>query len=305
MALNFGAYRLLPMLNRSGDSLRFEFFGHGIVELARLTTGKSTREVEEIAEFLVHAGYNPGAVDSFLKPLMEARKGSGPGGERRYAATIDSHGELINEGIVLTLQFLMELEKERDNTAYDIVHYDDLDWAAFQVDARDSNSLYVGLRLLGVARLKGLSPQELVEAVVWEELPASRRPEQSREPLVDLLRRLNLSGNNGVEEAPEEHIPEDLLVITYLLPSGDRTWVFGEYRHSDAMILHAIQAPIQTPELSSGEPLETWLFRNRFELARLYDGIRRESTGTSTPIDTLRTNDQFLACFLAAPHRSP
>jgi hypothetical protein len=99
MALNFGTYRLLPMLNRVGDSLRFEFFGHGIVELARLTTGKSAREVEEIAEFLVHAGYDPKDVDSFLAPLIEARKGHRSREGRPYAATIDVRGELINEGI--------------------------------------------------------------------------------------------------------------------------------------------------------------------------------------------------------------
>jgi hypothetical protein len=305
MALNFGTYRLLPMLGRAGDALRFEFFGHGIVELARLTTGKSTREVDEIAEFLVHAGYNPDQVDDFLEPLMEARKGHRAGGARRYAATIDSHGELINEGIVLTLPFLTELEKEMDTSSYGIVDFDDLAWAAFPVEPRKPDSLYVGVRYLGVARLKGLSPQELAEAFVWEEPPAQLRPDASREPLIDLLRRLTVIETDDVEDSDEEEIGEDLVVVTYLLREGERKWVFGEYRHSDDVVLHAIQVPIQTPELDPDEPMEMWLFRNRFELARLYDGIRREASGQSTPLSALRDLDGYLACFLAAPHRSP
>jgi hypothetical protein len=304
MALNFGTYRLLPMLNRPGGELRFEFFGHGIVELARLTTGKSTRELEEIAEFLVHAGYNPAMVDSFLEPLMAARQGSRPGGARRYAATIDGRGELINEGIVLTVPFLVELEKEIDAVGYGIIEYDDLQWAVFPLEPSDPHSLHVGLRLLGVARLKGLSPQELVEAIVWEELPQKPRLDRSREPLIDLLRRLNL-GTEEDDGPPEEEIPEDLIVVTYLHEGTGRKWIFGEYRHADDVILHAVQVPIRTPELDADQPLETWLFRNRFELARLYDGIRRETPGMSTPLSALRDHHGYLACFLAAPHRAP
>ena len=88
MALNFGTYRLLPMFHRSGGPQRFEFFGHGIVELARLTTGKSTREIEEIAEFLIHAGYDSARVDGFLAPLLEARRGHAAAATRPYTAAL-------------------------------------------------------------------------------------------------------------------------------------------------------------------------------------------------------------------------
>ncbi len=305
IALNFGTYRLLPMLNRTGETLRFEFFGHGIVELARLTTGKSTREIEEIAEFLVHAGYNPGQVDAFLGPLMAARKGHRTGGARRYAATIDSRGELINEGIVLTLAFLQELEKELDPGTCGIVRFDDLDWLTFPVDPRDPAVLHVGVRYLGVARLKGLSPQELIEAVAWEEPPSRPRPHRIGEPLVDLLRRLHQGDQEPPEDASENEVAEDLLVVSYLRDDGTRTWVFGEYRPADDVLLHAVQVPIQTPDFDDDTPLEMWLFRNRFELARLYEGIRREQSGAATPLASLRGLRGSMACFLAAPHRAP
>jgi len=62
---------------------------------------------------------------------------------------------------------------------------------------------------------------------------------------------------------------------------------------------------MRTPELGPDEPLETWLFRNRFELSQLYEGIRRETPGSATPLAGLRQLNGYTACFLAAPHRAP
>ncbi|HEX7678936.1 MAG TPA: hypothetical protein VF713_12480, partial [Thermoanaerobaculia bacterium] len=52
IALNFGYYRLLPMKG-SGSERITEFYGPGIVELSRLTTGKANKEIEEFASFLI------------------------------------------------------------------------------------------------------------------------------------------------------------------------------------------------------------------------------------------------------------
>ena len=100
-------------------------------------------------------------------------------------------------------------------------------------------------------------------------------------------------------------MPEDLVVVTYLGDDHQREWIFGRYRDSDDVVLHAVQIPIKTPELGQDEPLETWLFRNRYELVRLYEGILRSTSGKPTPLSTLRGHDGFMACFLAAPHRAP
>lgn len=306
MALNFGTYRLLPMFNRGTGPLRFEFFGHGIVELARLTTGKSTREIEEIAEFLVHAGYDPSHVDSFLEPLVKARSGHGTTGNRSYAATIDDRGELVNEGIVLTAQFLEELERDIEGSPMGIVEYDGLEWAVIPVDAKDPDTLIVGLRLLGVARLKGLAPLELVEAIVLETVPGEPRSAGPARNLLQTLRRLSTTqADDQQAETEGDSIPEDLVVATFLADGGRRDWVFGHYRDTDDVILNAVDIPIQTPELGRDEPLEGWLFRNRHELLSLYEGIRRSTAGKPTPLSTLRGRDGFISCFLAAPHRAP
>ncbi len=307
IALNFGVYRLLPMLHRSPMGRRFEFFGHGIVELARLTTGKSTREVSEIAEFLVHSGYEPAEVDAFLTPLAAARSGHEEVSTRRYAVTLDAHGELVNEGIVVTLPFLEELQRELELSTLSVVEMDGQRWAVFPLDPGLPDSLNVGLRHLGVTRLKGLAPLELAEAVVWREPPSAREEVPIERSLVEFLRRLSQDGSSHREETPsaEASIEADLVVLTYLQDDGSRRWVFGEYRDSDDVLLHAIQIPIQTPSLAPGEAMEMWLFRNRFELAKVYENMRKETSGLATPLSTLRTRPGYLACFLAAPHRAP
>jgi hypothetical protein len=306
IALNFGVYRLLPMLHPGPEAKRFEFFGHGIVELARLTTGKSAREVSDIAEFLIHSGYDPGEVDLFLSPLASARSGREEISTRTYTAAIDGHGELVNEGIVVAMPFIEELELEMDLTTLAVATLDHLNWVLLPIDPGMPDSLYVGLRYLGVARLKGLPPQELAEAIVFTELPEDREEVEYRRPLVGLLRRLTQGDHIASEPAAsaDETIETNLLVITYLIEDGRRKWIFGEYRDSDDVLLHAIQVPIQTPELKPGEPMEMWLFRNRFELARIYESLRRESAGIATPLVTLRSRPGYLACFLAAPHRA-
>jgi hypothetical protein len=307
IALNYGVYRLLPMLHPGPEAKRFEFFGHGIVELARLTTGKSTREVSDIAEFLVHSGYDPGEVDAFLAPLGEVRSSQRRQSFRRYAATLDAHGELVNEGIVLALPFLEELELELDFETLAMAEIDNLQCLLFPIDPGLPDTLYVGLRYLGLARLKGLPPQELAEAAVWTRLPARAQAIPFKRPLIDSLRRLVVAdgdqdSTSGTAKAHE--IEDSLLVITYVLEDGTRKWIFGHYRAADDVVLHSLQVPIRTPELNPGEPMEMWLFRNRFDLAQMYDGLRRESPGILVPLSTLRSRPGYLACFLAAPHRA-
>ena len=307
MALNHGVYRLLPMLDTERDIRRFEFFGHGIVELSRLTTGKSSREVAEIAEFLIHAGYDPSEVENFLAPIASARRADRSSDDRRYTASLDSHGELVNEGMVLTLDFLEHLEQELKVQSFTEVSEHGVRWLLFPLDPDRPGPFQVGLRYLGVARLKGLTPMELVEAAVWTEIPAEAQVISEGSSLLALLRRLG----QGPDESPNidgsvpPTIDEDLVVLTYLEADGTRSWVFGCHRASDDVLLQAIQMPMQIPTLTDDEPVETWLFRNRFELERLYLGVRRTDGGTTMPVSPLRKRNGYVGCFLSAPHKAP
>src|SRR5207253_4887085 len=70
IALNFGYYRLLPMKAGTDANERItEFYGPGIVELSRLTTGKANKEIEELSSFLIAHGYDQSKVHNFFSPL--------------------------------------------------------------------------------------------------------------------------------------------------------------------------------------------------------------------------------------------
>ena len=307
MALNHAVYRLLPMLDSDREIRRFEFFGHGIVELARLTTGKSTREVAEIAELLVHSGYDNAEVERFLAPVAAARSAAASAtGTRRYGAAIDAHGELVNEGIVLTLTFLEHLEAELEIPSFTEVAEHGVRWLLFPLDPERPGPFQVGLRYLGVARLKGLAPMELAEAAVWTEIPAEARSLAGDTSLIEMLRRMGQAGG-GLDdrEGGGATIDEDLVVLSYLEPDGTRQWVFGRHRASDDVLLQAIQMPMQIPTLADDEPVETWLFRNRYELERLYLGVRRSDPGITVQLAPLRRLSGYVGCFLAAPHKAP
>ncbi len=307
IALNHGAYRLLPMLGSDREIRRFEFFGHGIVELSRLTTGKSSREIAEIAEFLIHAGYEASQVENFLAPIAEARSADRSTDDRPYTAALDSHGELVNEGIVLTLDFIEHLEEELEAPSFTEVAEHGVRWLLFPLNPDRPGPFQVGLRYLGVARLKGLAPIELVEAAVWTEIPAEARVISDGSSLVALLRRLGQGAAEpaAIDGSNPQTIDEDLVVLTYLEPDGSRCWVFGRHRASDDVLLQAIYLPMQIPVSTDDEPVETWLFRNRFELERLYQGVRRTDNGTTMPIAPLRQRQGYVGCFLAAPHKAP
>ncbi len=304
VAMNLGSYRLLPLVTSEAVGPRFEFFGHGVVELARLTTGKSTREVEEISEFLVNWGYDPARVEAFLRPLANARSGGEEGPQRPYAAWLDQHGELVNEGMVLTLPFLEGLEEELGSPELWITEADGLSWIIYAIPGQDL-PLYVGLRLLGVARLKGLAPLEVVEATTWPGRPEGPGTTLD-EPLLTILRRLTTGGARLFAAQPAvEAVPAALVAVSYLCANGVRTWVFGHYNGDDDLLHHALELSLRTPDLQRGEPLELWLFRNRSELAGLYQSLRRESAGQTIPVESLRRREGYLGCFLAAPHKAP
>ena len=106
IALNHGQYRLLPIqIGSQAESERYEFFGHGVVELTRLTTGKGTREIEEIK----NAADHPRLPRGDRQPLLRAddaaeRRRRRQAARRRAGSTPTSTrtASLVNEGIVAT-----------------------------------------------------------------------------------------------------------------------------------------------------------------------------------------------------------
>lgn len=167
IGLNFGRYRLFPIqIGEAGEPDRYEFFGHGVVELSRLTSGKASQDIEEIKNTLVNHGYPRQTVLRFFEPLAERNLDLVDKDEenRAFYAYINRNGNLVNEGIVATEEYVMELDRKiRDfllysgrqgNRRYVVLPFDD-----------GGNRLYVGLRRLGVAHLKGLEDLTVYEVI--------------------------------------------------------------------------------------------------------------------------------------------
>ncbi len=175
IALNHGFYRLIPMGDggpQGGE--RYEFFGHGLVELSRLATGKTTREVEDIKNLLLHFGYPAHAVERFFEPLqrLDVELVDKSEETRPFYAYLDRNGSLINQGIVATQAFVTQLSRERG--AREIFRVNDADRIYCVVRLDDgAEPIPVGLRPLGSAQLKGLDKLPVYEVIDASSLPAS------------------------------------------------------------------------------------------------------------------------------------
>ncbi|MGZ4778921.1 MAG: hypothetical protein ACXV5L_06970 [Thermoanaerobaculia bacterium] len=191
IALNFGYYRLLPMKTSPEATERItEFYGPGIVELSRLTTGKASKELDEIASFLVARGYDPAKVQNFFSPLT--------GGvdmidkaqhAREFYAYLNANGNLVNEGIVTSMSLVQELSNELTNEGQPL-HRLRLPWGSYIGFAPAVTGVeYIGIRHLGTVSLKGLDNIEISEIVPFAPGEAEAQPLDSVEPLVAILRQ--------------------------------------------------------------------------------------------------------------------
>ena len=148
--------------------------------------------------------------------------------------------------MVVNLPFLTELQRELNGVSPAIVEHDGLRWVVFPASTVGSEPLHFGLRHLGVARLKGLAPVELVEAIVCEPPPADAPEESPEQSLVTLLRRL-AQEEKREPDGEGEAIPENLVVLSFVDDRERRRWIFGEYRAGDDVVLHGIATQPETP----------------------------------------------------------
>ncbi|MBV8517970.1 MAG: hypothetical protein JO197_11275 [Acidobacteria bacterium] len=191
IALNYGYYRLLPLKAASdtGDRIT-EFYGLGIVELSRLTTGKSNREIEEIGGFLVAHGYDAAKVQQFFAPLARGVDVIDKTQHaREFYAYLDGNGHLVNEGIVASMALLQELSNELANEAQPLSRLRTAygNYIAFAPAIPGVELL--GMRLLGMTALKGLDKIEVAEIAPFSSGEVDEVvPLDSSESLVTLLR---------------------------------------------------------------------------------------------------------------------
>jgi hypothetical protein len=192
VALNYGYYRLLPMKTSFESNERItEFYGPGIVELSRLTTGKATKEIEEIAEFLIAHGYEQSNVQQFFAPLARGvdvvdHKEQA----REYYAYLDANNHLVNEGIVASMALLQELSNELADMGATLMRVKTR-WGNFIAFAPNVPGVeLVGTRLIGNVSLKGLDNIDVGELVPFAPGEAEEIvPVDAEESFVMLLRQ--------------------------------------------------------------------------------------------------------------------
>jgi hypothetical protein len=178
IALNYGPYRLIPMGGHPGEGERYEFFGPGLVELSRLTTGKATQEVDEVKTMLINQGYPETAVQSFFSPLSSKNVDvvNKKEEQRPFYAYINRNGTLHNNGMVATGAFVTQLDHELNGGKLHLGTEDDRCYVI--LDLEDAGArLPVGIRKLGMAHLKGLDDlpvYEIVDAAPFD--PATLTP---------------------------------------------------------------------------------------------------------------------------------
>ena len=170
VAINFGEYRLLPLAGEDRESARYEYFGHGLVELSRLSTGKKTQEIDELKHYLIGQGYPEAVVTKFFAPMQRQNAGDLVDKDeqaRRFYAYINPNGTLINEGIVATDDYIQRLGTfaelwygRQGGRGYVIVAIPD----------GDGSPVLVGLRKLGLGKFKGLEKlpvYEIIDGACW------------------------------------------------------------------------------------------------------------------------------------------
>jgi hypothetical protein len=306
LAMNVGTYHLLPMFSASGDRSHFEFFGHGLVELARLTTGKTTHEVEDITDFLISAGYDLNRVLQFLEPVRHENRFSEFIKDRPYAAFIAENGELVNLGGVATESFLRDLETDWGDLSVVQAEQYGMRWLLLATDPEGDDAPWVGLRGLGTARLKGLEPTPLAEVMVFEQPPPGAIAVQKGAPLLQTLQQLSSGALDATEPgAASVEVDPHLCVASVLEDQATRSWYIGKFEDEVEALANAFRVKLAPVGLKDGEPFESWLFQHRADLAKLYQGLRRQSVGATVPLDDLRRRDGYFTCLLATPHRSP
>ncbi|HEV8582939.1 MAG TPA: hypothetical protein VGX68_28060 [Thermoanaerobaculia bacterium] len=200
IALNYGPYRLIPMGGRPEEGERYEFFGPGLVELSRLTTGKATQEFDEVKTMLINQGYPEATVHRFFSPLshrnvdvVDKREES-----RRFYAYINRNGTLHNNGMVATGSFIAQLDRELDGGA--LYRGSDGERCYVVLMLQDAGRrLPVGIRKLGLAHLKGLEKLPVYEIVDAAEFDtAILTPVEEGERLVTAVEREFANALGGV-----------------------------------------------------------------------------------------------------------
>ncbi len=308
IALNYGYYRLLPMQVSADGTQIMEFYGPGIVELSRLTTGKATKEIEDIQHLLLAHGYDQNDVYRFFAPLSRSVDTTdNTQQQREFYAYINENGHLVNEGIVASIPFLRELSGEliEDNQKMYRLRAPWNVYIGFPASG-DAGS-YVGIRLLGQVSLKGIGAQEIAEVVTLTSDEAEVSLIDEPKPLLQLLQQERYRGTAtsiaSTSTVESESSVGDLVVCEALAHAGsDPVILVGEWDPVSEEIRRPIRlAGVDAERYGLVMPLtakrvesQTMAYQN------LYRKLSRIETLPSFSVDAIRHNQNFSGFIIGA-----
>ena len=310
IALNFGYYRLLPMKG-SGNERITEFYGPGIVELSRLTTGKASREIDEFASFLLTHGYEPAKVQAFFAPLERGVDViDHTQHAREFYAYVNNSGHLVNEGIVASFPLLQELSNELTAEGQQLFRLR-APWASYIGFAPSLTGLeYIGVRLIGNVSLKGLDEVDVGEIVPFSPGDVEATTLDGTEPLVLAIRQEFHQERDRVlpiareldTTTSEQALEVELLVCLHRDPDGsENDVIIGEWDPRT----DNLQRPLRFPRgdflrlfALKGE-LNAELFATRRDTVRdLYTRLSDRTPSEAVPLTDFR--DQYATFVLGA-----
>jgi hypothetical protein len=299
IALNYGYYRLLPMQVSSDGTQLMEFYGPGIVELSRLTTGKATKEVEDIQHLLLSHGYDQSEVYRFFAPLARGvERADDTQQQREFYAHVNENGHLINEGIVVSIPFIRQLSTEILEEGQKLYRLR-TPWSVYLgFPSSHETGGYLGIRLLGSVTLKGIGAQDIGEVVWLRSDEAEISLMEETKPLLQLLQqerhRTSAHVLGRAETAAEWSTNADLVVCesqndsTPIILVGEWDPVSEEVRRP--IRLDGVEAErygLAVPLTAQSVELQTVAYQ------KLYRKLSRIETLPSFSVDALRHNANF------------
>jgi hypothetical protein len=313
IALNYGYYRLLPLGARhEANQPLVEFYGPGIVELSRLTTGKSVQALTEVQQYLLSRGYDENDVHRFFAPVMQTNGALDRQlHEREFFAHLDQNGNLVNEGIVAPLSLLEQLTLELQEAEMKELLAIDCRWGRYVgFDTGLEGIAAIGVRLLGQVTLKGMNQIEVAEIVPFEKGDCRIDPIADPEGLLPRMRQLYLDEMQDIDrpeaaepEGTERLIPEEGIVICTVGSSDESVVMLGRWKRladvleapvrlagSDLQQLMGIEHPLQISSVES----------RKHSLCDLYRKLAEHENDPPIPLEPLRRRPHFQAFLLGA-----
>jgi hypothetical protein len=301
IALNYGYYRLLPMQVSSDGTEIKEFYGPGIVELSRLTSGKATKELEDIQHLLLSHGYDQNEVYRFFAPLSRSvgKAPAAASGAREFYAYVNESGHLINEGIVASIPFLKELTGELAEEQQRIYRLR-TEWASYLgFPAASKEAGYIGIRILGSVSLKGIGNQDVAEIVRLTHEEAEISLVDDDRPLLALLeqeRHRSTASLVSDDDSEAEARLADLVVCESHVPAGtDSVILVGEWDPVSEEVRRPIQLDGGDAERYGLEvPLTAAIVESQsIAYQKLYRKLSRLETLPNFSVQAIRANVNF------------